>query len=110
MGQKVLVDPRADRDLDEQFQHIAGNNRDAALRFLTSARETFEQIATSPELGSIWGFRNPRLAEVRVWRVRGFKNHLIFYRAIEGGIEIIRVLHGARDIAGLFESEDADEH
>jgi toxin ParE1/3/4 len=29
-------------------------------------------------------------------------NYLIFYRPVEGGIEIVPVLHGRRDIAALF--------
>jgi toxin ParE1/3/4 len=41
---------------------------------------------------------NPRLASLRVWPIVGFPNHLIFYRPIDGGIEVIRVLHGARDV------------
>jgi toxin ParE1/3/4 len=42
---------------------------------------------------------------LRIWRIDGFPNHLIFYRPIEGGIEIVRVLHGARDIDAVLESE-----
>jgi toxin ParE1/3/4 len=29
-------------------------------------------------------------------------NYLIFYRPLADGIEIVRVLHGARDIDSLF--------
>jgi len=29
-------------------------------------------------------------------------NYVVFYRGREGGIEVIRVLHGARDIDALF--------
>jgi toxin ParE1/3/4 len=35
----------------------------------------------------------------------GFRNHLIFYRPIDDGIEIVRVLHGARDWQNLLELE-----
>jgi len=35
--------------------------------------------------------------------VRGFENFLIFYRESGGRVEIIRVLHGARDIESLLE-------
>ena len=31
-----------------------------------------------------------------------FKNDLVFYRLAKGGIEIVRVLHGTRDIAGIL--------
>lgn len=40
-----------------------------------------------------------------VWQVRGFENYVIFYRPIEHGIEIVRVLHAARDIAAVFEEQ-----
>jgi len=41
-----------------------------------------------------------------MWRVKGFPTNLIFYRPMRDGVEVIRVLHSSRDIAGLF-SEDA---
>jgi toxin ParE1/3/4 len=37
--------------------------------------------------------------------VRGFENYVIFYRTVEQGVEIVRVLHAARDIAAIFEDE-----
>jgi toxin ParE1/3/4 len=42
---------------------------------------------------------------IRLWRIRGFERYLIFYRPIPDGIEVIRVLHGARDIDTIFERE-----
>ena len=59
-----------------------------------------------PGMGERRESANPRLAELRVWRVEGFEKHLIFYRPTQGGIEIVRVLHGARDIDSVLESED----
>lgn len=35
--------------------------------------------------------------------MKGFTSHLIFYRPINYGIEVVRVIHGARDIERLFE-------
>ncbi len=40
-----------------------------------------------------------------MWPIRGFENYLVFYRPIEEGIEVTRVLHGARDIRGILEEE-----
>lgn len=36
-------------------------------------------------------------------------NYLIFYRPINQGIEVLRVLHGARDIPSIFEDSLEDE-
>ena len=30
-------------------------------------------------------------------------NYIIFYRPIDDGIEVVRILHGARDLPPLFE-------
>lgn len=58
-----------------------------------------------PELGERQGFDRQEIADLRVWQVRGFENYLIFYRPIEGGIEVVRILHSARDIAAIFEDQ-----
>jgi toxin ParE1/3/4 len=54
-------------------------------------------------MGSPREFRNPHLAGIRQWRIPGFEKYLIFYRPLEDGIEILRVLHGARDIRRILE-------
>jgi toxin ParE1/3/4 len=50
-------------------------------------------------------FRNPELRDVRRLTVTGFENWLLFYRDTEDRIDVIRVLHGARDIAAIFEED-----
>ena len=53
--------------------------------------------ATMPEIGALCDFHNPKLGGIRMWPIRGFEKHIIYYRARESGILVIRVLHGARD-------------
>jgi toxin ParE1/3/4 len=55
-----------------------------------------------PEIGASRMFRNPRYAYVRIWRVKGFERYLIFYRPLNDGIEVLRVIHGARNVEELF--------
>ena len=43
--------------------------------------------------------RDELLEELRSFPV---DDYLIFYRPIEGGIEILRVISGYRDLSGLF--------
>ena len=40
-----------------------------------------------------------------MWTIRGFPNHQIYYRPIDDGIEVIRVLHAARDITKILVEE-----
>jgi toxin ParE1/3/4 len=97
--------PAADGDLDEQAAYLAEHaSLEVALRFYDAAATTFESIARMPGIGERWPSAVPRLDGLRVWRVQGFERHLIFYRPTESGIDIVRVLHGARDIDTVLEA------
>lgn len=103
------VRPVADRDLDDQADYLATHaSLETALRFYDAARATFQELARSPGIGEPWPSRLPRLAGVRVARIQGFEKHLVFYRSADDGIEIIRVLHGARDVERALESGTAE--
>jgi len=102
---QVYCTPQARTDLVEIACLIARDKTSAAMRFLDAAEVTFKALARSPELGSRGEFRSAHLAEMRRWRVQGFENYLIFYRSVAGGIQVIRILHGARDIEAIFNAE-----
>ncbi|APW64303.1 type II toxin-antitoxin system RelE/ParE family toxin [Paludisphaera borealis] len=97
--------PAADRDLDEQAGYLADNaSLETALRYYDNAAASFATIAGMPGMGEHWESADLRLAGLRVWRIEGFEKHLIFYRHGDDGIDIVRVLHGARDIPSILES------
>ena len=105
MKPRVSRSDTALRDLDELATYIQHDSPDAAIRFLAAAEASFILLATSPELGQRQEFHRPELAELRVWQVQGFENFLIFYRPLERGVEVVRVLHAARDIAAVFDNQ-----
>lgn len=96
--------PQATRDLSDIAVYLAeeSGTDELAFRFLDAAETSFENLAAMPEMGVARSYSDSALADVRMWRVAGFPNHLIFYRPVEGGIEVIRVLHAKRDIEALF--------
>lgn len=98
----LLRSELAIRDLDEHAEYIAQDNLDAAIRFLEAAEETFRQIAEMPGMGSPQEHKHPQLVGVRRWAVMDFPKHLVFYRARDDEVEILRVVHGARDLGALF--------
>src|SRR4051794_9591942 len=99
MTARYHVLPAADQDLDDLAAYLAQEaSLDVALRFYDAAGTTFEHLARMPGMGERRETRNLRLAGLRVWRVEGFEKHLIFYRPAADGIDIVRILHGARDI------------
>ncbi len=78
-------------------------NEDAAERFLLSAEETFRLLVSQPQMGRKLESRNSMLAGIRIFPVKNFKKYLIFYKPLRDGIEVVRVLHGARDLRSIFE-------
>ena len=94
------------RDLLDLSCYIAQDSLEVAYRFLDAVEETFQDLERMPRMGTKREFQDARLSGVRMWRVKAFPKHLIFYRSIEDGVEIIRVLHSARDIESLFSDED----
>ena len=93
---------QAKTDLIEIADYIATDNSEAAQAFLDAAEATFAFIASLPSVGRTFRFQSPVLQDMRVWRVEGFERYLIVYRAVQSQVEIVRVLHGSRDIVGLF--------
>lgn len=90
-------------DLDECAEFIGRDNPRAALRFLEAADEEIERLAKMPGMGGPWETSDPKLAALRAKPIRGFGNYLIFYRPIQNGIEVIRVLHGSRNLKKFFQ-------
>ena len=104
MKPRAVIRPLARHDLLEQAEYIAFHSGLAmASRFLKAADGTYQLIATQPCLGRLVERFPPAMSGSRVFPVRGFGKHLVFYRPVEDGIEILRVIHGARDIEALFE-------
>jgi toxin ParE1/3/4 len=73
------IEPLAREDLRKQFKYLAGEaSLETANRFLDAAHATFDELAKVPGLGAVFPARSPKLTGLRVWRVAGFENYLIF--------------------------------
>ena len=103
---EVVLAPAACADLLAQWDYYADDvgDPDLADRFLARAETTFKKLARTPGFGRPRSFRHPRMQNLRSWKVDDFPKHLIFYRPLpdERGVEIVRVLHGARDLDALL--------
>ena len=107
MKRRILVRPVAARDLDQYTVYIAENSSvRAALRFHAAVRQTLRMIAKQPAMGVVRPLRNPFLAGVRMCVVKGFPSHLVFYRMAPNAVEILRIVHGARDLEALIVTDD----
>jgi len=93
---RIQRTPRADQDLEELWFFIAQDDPAAADRWLDTLEEKIGLLADNPLIGPA----RPDIA--RELRYHPVGNHLLLYRVIQGGIEIVRVVHGARDLLNLF--------
>jgi toxin ParE1/3/4 len=87
---------QAQLDLDEIWLFIAEDNIEAADKFHDLLLSKLITLAEQPLIGRLRDELRPN--------VRGFPvgSYVIFYRDTPEHIEIIRVLHGARDIENTF--------
>lgn len=105
---EVSRTPQARQDLIDlaTYLYSADPISDVSERFLTAAEHAFEKLAQMPGMGVAYPSDFGRSANLRRWPIPGFRNYLIFYRPVATGIEVIRVLHGSRDIAAAFGEYD----
>lgn len=88
--------PEARRDLQEIHDYIARDNPAAARGFIGFLEEKCDKLASAPEMGER---REDLAAGLRCFSAG---RYAIFYRFAEGGVEIVRVVSGARDFDALF--------
>lgn len=93
---RVLKTPAAEQDLTEIGTYIANDNPAAADRLLETVEGKLRLLAAFPFAGTSREEFAPALRSSPVG------NYLIFYESIEDGIEVIRVLHGARNLRRIF--------
>lgn len=102
-GGRVLHRPAATEDVIAAARSIALDNPAAANRFIDAVRATEYMLLANPHMGAPRDFDHPLLAGIRFHLVRGFRKYLVFYLPLPDGIEVVRVLHGSRDVEALFE-------
>ena len=94
----------AEQDLDDIWFSIALDNPDAADALLDKIGGVSVLLAENREMGRA----RPELLE----GLRSFPvgNYILFYLPEAGGIELTRVLHGARDVAAQFQTTRDGSH
>jgi toxin ParE1/3/4 len=99
---RVVRTVLADSDLLEIWLYIAQDNITAADRLLERLEQRCDRLEASPMLGSK---RDDLLPGMR-YLIEG--SYVIFYRIHQDTVEILRVLHGARDFPVLFQQGETE--
>jgi len=96
----ILRRPRALIDLAEIWDYIAEDSTARADTFSALIDDKFHALARRPGIGRA----RPELGK----DIRSFVvgQYVVLYLPLPNGIDVIRVLHGARDIAEIFRDEE----
>jgi toxin ParE1/3/4 len=96
----IIKRPSARTDLIEIWDNIADDSEARADKFIDDLDRKFQVLARKPNLG--------RLRDELAKDLRGFPfgRYIIFFLPLADGIELVRVLHGARDLDAIFHPEE----
>ena len=100
--------PEASCDLDVIVDYLAQFDPRVAVRFVTAVEETAAVIERLPTLGEAYPSNSSVFRGIRRTTVKKFRKYVIYYRVIESGIEILRILHGLRNAKAIFEAEEVE--
>jgi toxin ParE1/3/4 len=90
--------PRALADLDEIWAYTVETwSVEQAERYLAGLGNALEALAERPQIGRTRDDLHPGLL------VSSYAKHLIFYLVAKWGVDVVRVLHGSRDVPQHFE-------
>lgn len=95
---RVVYAPLAEQDVRNIAAYLVEHSQSLTVgfRFLDAIEYRCSQYASQPELGE-------RCADLgRAVRRFTVGNYVVFYRAAQTGIEVLRVLHGSRDVPTAF--------
>lgn len=94
---KVALTESALADLDHIAEWIGRDNPDRAETFVLDLRAKCDTLSSHPR-------RYPLVSGATQSDLRKatFRDYLIFYRVLTNQIDVVRIVHGARDWAALL--------
>ena len=96
---RITRRPLAETDILEIWDYIADDSLAAADRWVDRLDEQFRLLAAQPMMG------RARVELAPGVRSFPFGRYVVFYVPLDDGIDVVRVLHGARDIDAVFNPE-----
>ena len=99
----VTFSPKSRQDLLDIGDYIAKDSRANARGFVGKLMEQCKRIGNAP-LG--YAGREDLAPGLRM---AALGRHVVFFRVIDGTVRIERVLHGARNLPAILESDQKSE-
>lgn len=97
---RVVFTAEADADLAAIADYIAAESSRSAVRFVLDIQAACDAIGVMP-------LASPLAEELQGQGVRRkvYRRYLIFYRIAPEAVEILHIIHGARDLAAVLNSD-----
>ena len=97
---RYLLNVLASRDLEEIADYFESTNIEAGKRFFREFNRKCQQLIAFPNSGKSYAEIRPKL--------RGLSclGYVIFYRILDDGVEILRVLSGRRNFPDFFQDSN----
>lgn len=93
---RFLLSDLARADLADIRHFVSRDKPEAATRLIASFFERFHLLGKNPEMGQLQPDLGQNVRELAVG------NYVIVYRPMAGGVEIVRVVSGFRDLSALL--------
>jgi toxin ParE1/3/4 len=90
---EFFLRPKAIADLEEIWDYTVGTwGEEQAESYLRLINQSFRNIVDNPSIG--------RSCDVirKGYRKRGVGRHVIFYRTVDGDVDVVRILHERMDV------------
>ncbi|MBW4544284.1 MAG: type II toxin-antitoxin system RelE/ParE family toxin [Symplocastrum torsivum CPER-KK1] len=94
---RYVINILASRDLTEIADYFAENSLEAGERFFREFNRKCQQLVAFPNSGQSYAQIRPG------FRGLSLDGYIIFYRVLDDGVEILRVISGRRNFPSLFE-------
>jgi len=103
-----MTDQTKDKELDNEVdvENIELNTE--AEEAVDNTAEFLTRVSETARIGTRYESDDPTCQNIRIWCGNGFSKYLIFYRVENSTLQILRVLHGARDYRNIMENEKSE--
>ncbi|QLE40883.1 type II toxin-antitoxin system RelE/ParE family toxin [Nostoc sp. C052] len=97
---RYVINILASRDINEIADYFAETSVEAGERFFSEFNHKCQQLVAFPNNGKSYAKIRPDLRGVSL------QGYIIFYRVLDDGIEILRVVSGRRNFPSIFEESN----
>jgi toxin ParE1/3/4 len=94
---RYVINVLASQDLNEIADYFAENRLEVGEQFFLAFNRKCQQLVAFPNSGKSYRAIRPGL------RGLSLDGYIIFYRLLDDGIEILRVVSGRRHLPAIFE-------